>query len=138
MRIIPLPAAATHPLRRAVLRGGDPAAVVVFPLDDKPGALHLGVEDGGELVGVGSFLPTPEGVQIRGMAVAPERRGQGMAAALLAEARRRLEGPFWANARVEAVGFYVRQGMAVVGDEFTTPDTGLPHRRVVDPPASGH
>ena len=123
----------THPLRRALLRGGDPEATVAFPGDDDASALHLGWRDGDQLVAVASFLPREDGVQIRGMAVEPGRRGEGLGAALLAEARRSLAGPFWANARVEVVGFYEAQGMVAVGDEFVTPDTGLPHRRVEDP-----
>lgn len=39
-------------------------------------------------------------------------------------------GLLWLNARATAIGFYERLGLEVVGDEFRTERTGLPHRRM--------
>ncbi len=126
----------THALRRSVLRGDDPDAEVAFPGDDADGALHLGAFVDGELVGVASFLPhaDPDGTEpatrIRGMAVDGAHRGQGVGERLLEEGLARFTGRAWANARVEVVGWYERRGFEAVGEAFTTPDTGLPHRYV--------
>lgn len=62
----------TYTLRRAVLRGGRPEAVVAFPGDEAPGALHLGVWR----------APAPEGEPDRGRApggVVSDRRGRAVA-----------------------------------------------------------
>ena len=131
-----------HPLRRAVLRGGDPASDVRYPQDDQPGSFHLGVEVDGELIGIASFSPadTPyrTGVrawQLRGMAIAPEFQGQGLGGALLAEAADRIRADgahvLWCNARDTAIGFYDGLGFIVHGDGFVTADSGLPHHVMV-------
>jgi GNAT superfamily N-acetyltransferase len=131
-----------HPLRRAVLRGGDAASDVHYPQDDQPRSFHLGVDADGELVGIASFSPaeTPyrAGVpawQLRGMAIAPEFQGQGLGAALLAEAASRVRADgahvLWCNARDTAIGFYDRLGFIVHGDGFVTADSGLPHHVMV-------
>jgi GNAT superfamily N-acetyltransferase len=135
-RIEPVPAAATHALRRQVLRANDPAAAVVFPGDDDEHAVHLGARVEGELVGVASFLPQPDpdgttpAVRVRGMAVVEAHRGEGIGGLMLEEGLRRFTGRAWANARVEVVGWYEQRGFEAVGPTFTTPDTGLPHRYV--------
>jgi GNAT superfamily N-acetyltransferase len=131
-----------HPLRRAVLRGGDAASDVHYPQDDDPASFHLGVDDDGELVGIASFTPaeTPyrSGVrawQLRGMAIAPTHQGQGLGAALLADAVKRVRAEsahvLWCNARDTALGFYDGLGFIVHGDGFVTPDSGLPHHVMV-------
>jgi len=138
-----------HPLRRAVLRAGDPAAVVDWPEDSAAGAFHLGVRSDATLVAVASFAPvaTPmrpraQAWQLRGMAVEPARQRCGYGVALLDAALTRLRAKgadvLWANARDTAVGFYVRYGMRVVGDGFVQPDTGLPHHVVVLDLADNH
>lgn len=133
----------THPLRRLVLRDGDPRADVTFPEDERPGSSHLAVWDGGEIVGVGSFSPedTPlrpgrRGARLRGMAVHPEHQGRGVGRALLDDAldRLRIEGyeVLWANGRDRALGFYQRLGWAVEGDGFLAgPARDIPHHPVV-------
>jgi GNAT superfamily N-acetyltransferase len=132
-----------HPLRRAVLRGGDPASDLHYPQDDNPDSFHLGAfDDDGTLVGVASFTPaeTPyrAGVaawQLRGMAVAPESQGSGLGAAVIAAAVDRIRSTgapvLWCNARDTAVGFYDGLGFIVHGDGFVTPDSGLPHHVMV-------
>jgi GNAT superfamily N-acetyltransferase len=131
-------AAETHPLRRAVLRAGDPASDVRFPQDELPGAFHLGAFVDGELVGVASFAlaATPYrdaavGWQLRGMAVHSDQQGLGVGAAIIAAAAERVRASgarvLWCNARDTAIGFYEKLGFNVYGDGFVTGDTGLPH-----------
>ncbi len=135
---VELPATATHDLRRRVLREGRPAAAVEFDGDEDPGTLHLGLEDGDELVAVSTWLwrpcpvsPTAADRQLRGMAVEPARQGTGVGAELLAAgvSRAWADGAttVWANARDTALEFYRHRGFEVVGDGFVDQATGLPH-----------
>lgn len=128
-------AAATHDLRRRVLRDGDASAVIVWPGDDDPSTTHLGATDAsGRLVGVSTWIRRGTAAQLRGMATEPTVAGQGVGTALLtaglALCRRAGCDEVWANARRGALGFYTNAGFTVTGDEFVTPDTGLPHCRV--------
>ena len=142
MRVVDIDAEATHDLRRRVLRGGRPDADVAFAGDDDPGALHLGVmSDDANVLAVASFYPRPtpyrsgaRAVQVRGMAVEPERQGAGLGRLLIAAAADRLRNEgvevLWANGRDSALGFYRRLGWEVVGEGFVT-DPGVPHHVVV-------
>lgn len=129
-------AADTADLRRAVLRGGRPVALSG---DDQP-AFHLGAYDGQLLLGTGNVRldPAPwtdEGPawRLRGMATAPERRGEGVGAAVLAgllgHCRAQAGRLLWCNARTPAQRFYERAGLAVVGEPWDDPDIG-PHVRM--------
>jgi GNAT superfamily N-acetyltransferase len=126
------------PLRQAVLRPGLPAEASRYPEDEA--AVHVGAWDGEQLVGCATVFAdpwpgTPAAWRLRGMAVAPERQGSGVGAVVLAEAvaaAREAGAPMmWANARSTALGFYVRSGWQVAGEEFVTADTGLPHVPIV-------
>ena len=55
MRVEEIPAEATHDLRRRILRGSRPDAVVGFPEDDRPGAFHLAVRHDDTTLAVASF-----------------------------------------------------------------------------------
>lgn len=142
-----MPAAATHDLRRAVLRDGRPDAVVAFDGDDEATTVHLAVlDDTGSPVAIATLLDRPcprrPGVaparQLRGMAVATDRQGDGLGAALVAAAleRCRSEGVavLWAHARVSALGFYAAVGLPPEGDTYIHGDVHLPHRVVVHHP----
>jgi len=129
-------------LRHDVLRPGYPLEASVYAEDDDS-AVHVGAWDDGELVGCATVFPepyagppeVPGAWRLRGMAVAPDRQGSGLGrivlAAALAAAREAGASLVWANARSPAVGFYVKEGWQTVGPEFVTPDTGLPHRRIL-------
>lgn len=131
------------PLRHAVLRPGRPVTYSVYSEDD--GAVHVGAWDDGELVGCVTVFPdpwagpTPPAVsaawRLRGMAVDPSRQGSGIGGLVLSEAvaaAREAGAPMlWANARTAALRFYERHGWEPVGQEFLTPDTGLPHKSIV-------
>jgi GNAT superfamily N-acetyltransferase len=139
--VVYIAAAATHDLRRRVLREGRPDAVVEFPGDHAEGAFHLGaVDEAGEVVGVVSLFaePTPHrpdrrALRLRGMAVEASLQGTGVGGALLAAAvagaQERGYEVVWANARDTALDFYRRRGWQVVGPGFES--VGLPHHVVV-------
>lgn len=134
-----LTAEQTHPLRLAVLRFDTVSKQVVFPQDDQPGVVHLGVAIDGELVGTSTWVPSEHdgapAVQLRGMATARHLQGAGLGGLLLEEgcARQAAAGrrAVWANARDAALAFYERHGFVVEGDGFVDETTQLPHHRVV-------
>ena len=131
----------TRPLRHAVLRPGLPQTSSVYEQDLT--AVHIGAWDAAELVGCAAVFadpwpgppPVPDAWRLRGMAVDPRRQGLGIGGQVLAavvEAAREAGAPMlWANGRSTAMGFYLRHGWRAVGEEFITPDTGLPHYAIV-------
>ena len=133
----------THTLRRAVLRGGDASSNVSWAEDARPGAFHLGVrEPSGEVIAVASFSqqgiearPGQPAWRLRGMAVAHSQQGRGIGRLILDEAirmvRERGARVLWCNARDTAMNFYAGAGFVVVGEGFTTDETGLPHHLMV-------
>lgn len=143
MNVREISTADTHPLRRAVLRNGDPSRPASFPEDDLPGTFHLGiVDDAGALVATSSWMPKPcaefpeaRAVQLRGMATAATMQGTGVGGMLLeAGAQRCAAAGFelmWARARDSALGFYAKHDCRVVGDGFIDATTELPHHVVV-------
>ncbi|MFT4704839.1 MAG: GNAT superfamily N-acetyltransferase [Bradymonadia bacterium] len=127
--------AALLPLRQRVLRPGRAPETCHFDGDER--ATHIVLKRGSEVIGITTWLqnPHPNGHrgdwwQLRGMAVAPERHGEGVGRALLngAVAHLRSQGHFrlWCNSRCSAQGFYERCGWSVVSEEFTIPLVG-PH-----------
>ena len=140
--IVELQARDTHALRRTILRDGTASDVVEFDGDDLPSTVHLGVLADGRIVAVSTWLvadhpdhPTRDGVQLRGMATAPDHRGTGISAALLAAGIDRVAAAgfelVWAHARVAALSFYVRHGFSPIGDEYVDSTTGLLHRDIL-------
>ncbi|MDQ1374310.1 MAG: hypothetical protein QOJ09_1648 [Actinomycetota bacterium] len=130
MRVIEVEATRTHDLRRRVLLV--PPRPLELDGDNLPGTFHLGVvDDADELIGVATFVPTPRGVQLRGMAVDPASQGGGVGRLLLSAALDRLRSAgvtrVWCNARDSAVPFYERLGFTVTGPGFRHAESGLPH-----------
>lgn len=138
MRVAVVDAAVTTELRRAVLR---PQWAVGTPMhgDDLPEAVHVAALDGDEAVGACVLVAAPyphralpDPWQLRGMATAERRRGQGIGALVLAGAvdavRARGGRTIWCKARVAALRFYQRNGFTVDTDVYVEPQTGLPHR----------
>lgn len=147
-RVIEIEAAATHDLRRRVLRDGDPQAVVAWPRDEDATTTHYGAVDGaGRVVAIGTIYPQAlaenatkramtQGIaetaqfQFRGMASDAAVRGQGAGHAvlmrLIAHAKTAAPAMLWCNARVIAVPFYERAGMRIVSERFEIAGVG-PH-----------
>jgi len=129
-------AAATRPLRHALLRPNQPPEQLVYRGDDLPDTLHAGAFRNGELVGIASVarLPCPSADfpapwQLRGMATRPEVRGLGYGRALVMACLRHVAAhgglTLWCNGRTTAAGFYTALGFTALGEEFVT-ETG-PH-----------
>lgn len=141
--IVELSAEHTHALRRRVLRAGTPSDDVTFEDDDV--ALHLAAlrpEHPDTILGVSTWLqqgyaemPDVSAWRLRGMATAPEVRGQGAGGELvrtgLDRAARAGAQVVWARARLSAVSFYERLGFEAVGPVYQTADTGIDHRTIV-------
>lgn len=138
----PITAAQTRPLRSEVLRPGQPPEALFYAGDDAPGSFHAGAFDGGEIVGTASVYLEPMPIQppadldpqrafrLRGMATRPEYQGRGIGRAVLGlcveHARAAGAEVLWCNARVGALGFYLRLGFATIGEEFEIAGIG-PH-----------
>lgn len=130
VEVIEVPAAATFPLRQAVLRPHQSVAELAEEEQAYPGSGIYGVVDEvGDVVATGTVSPR-DGWQVRAMAVAPDRQGQGIGsavlAALLAHVRRRGGGRVWCNVRIPARGLYEQAGFVAVGDPFDVDHIG-PH-----------
>ncbi len=120
--------AALYDLRARVLRPDRPPEDSRFPGDDAPATVHLGAFVDGKCVGVASLF-AERGIRLRGMAVEPDRRGQGVGAALLRHIQQGAAErgqDLWCNARASAVGFYEKLGWKTEGDVFDLPLIG-PH-----------
>lgn len=109
--------------------------------DDDPAAVHLAaLDDDGTLVGACLLLQRPyrnrpdqpDTWQLRGMATADGRRGQGIGTAVLAtaldELRDRAATVVWCEARVSAVDFYAAHRFVIDSDVYLHSETGIPHR----------
>lgn len=141
--VVAVAADAVRPYRLAWLRRGTASEDVTFPGDDDPATVHLVATASDRTpVGVASWMeaaspdqPGDPALQLRGMAVDPARRRQGVGRALidagLARAAERDLVWVWANARDTALAFYAAEGFEVVGDGFVTTDTQLPHHRIL-------
>jgi GNAT superfamily N-acetyltransferase len=92
----------------------------------------VGAFDGERLVGVGLIGPEgePGTWRVRGMATAPDARGQGAGSAvlnaLLDHARGNGALRVWASVRIGARTLYERAGFRGASEEFEVPDIG-PH-----------
>jgi GNAT superfamily N-acetyltransferase len=124
-----------------VLRPHQRRDEVRFPDDEGPATVHFCAhDDDGQVVGVVSLMkqsppwrPAGDAVdawRLRGMATAAEWRGMGVGRALLDAVFDHVAagggGLLWCNARMAAVGFYERAGMATTGDIWEEPVIG-PH-----------
>ncbi|MGD9502984.1 MAG: GNAT family N-acetyltransferase, partial [Methyloceanibacter sp.] len=124
----------TLPLREATLRAPLGLSLTPVELADDACRHHFCVVSRGAVVGSVSMKPLDRNtVQLRQMAVAAERRLEGIGTRLLAC------GEGWAeaqgyrtivlNARLGADGFYARLGYRAEGEPFA--ENTLPHIRMV-------
>jgi len=140
-----LSASDTRPLRQQLLRQGVPLDQLVYDGDDDADALHLGALDGEALVGIASVVRqspavsngtpahhpnphSPHAWRIRGMAVLPDYRAQGVGKLLLLRCidyAFEMQGRFiWCDARIRARGFYEKYGLRVMGEVYDVPNVG--------------
>lgn len=114
MRIEPVAAAEVFAVRRAVLWPGKPPEFSQIAEDHA--GWHFGAFEGGRLVCVASLFFAGNEVRLRKFATLPEFQRQGIGSAMLQrcldEARMAGCHHFWCDARVDAVPFYRRFGLA--------------------------
>jgi len=124
-------------LRQAVIIAGTDRDSPYFPGDRDETTRHFGAFDADRLVGCLTFMLNEwdgrPAWQLRGMATDPECQGKGIGRELLRHAEDTLRrdsdvSQLWCNARLAAVGFYVKQGWRVVSDEFTIKGVGPHHK----------
>jgi predicted GNAT family N-acyltransferase len=126
-------ASATYTVRNDVLRPGRPVTECHFSGDDSKGTFHLGLYKDEKLIGVASFMKNSNPFfypiaqfQLRGMAILPKYKGQGLGSLLLKEGESKIKkgdhDPFlWFNARVNAIDFYKKHGYENFGQKFEVP-----------------
>jgi predicted GNAT family N-acyltransferase len=140
--VVELTAADTHPLRASVLRSGTLSSEVRFDDDDRPDTVHLGITIDGAVVAISTWIPRAHpdhpnlvGVQLRGMATDPARRGAGLGRQLLEAGIERSAAAgaelVWARARDSALEFYLAHGFEAFGHGYTDLSTGLAHHDVI-------
>lgn len=145
--IRPVPAAASYPLRHAVLRPHQSLEEMLWEGDDdSQTATFAALErESGAVVGVATVYPSPapfeqgEAAQptdpgegrtwrLRGMATREDLRGQGIGSrvldALLTHVKDLGGEIVWCNARVRAIPFYKRAGFETWGEEWELPSIG--------------
>lgn len=136
----------TWGLRRKILRPMQDIGEMAWVGDTDETTIHVGGFADGVLAGIATLLkvaypdagsrpglqaaPGGGAYQLRGMATDESARGTGLGKGLLQwcfqQARAGGATVLWCNARVSAVGFYEKNGMRVVSDEFDIPTVG-PH-----------
>ena len=135
-----IPPELTTDIRHLVLRAGLPRETCFWDTDRQPGVFHLGGWLSGRQTGVATFQPEPDpagpaepAYRLRGMAVLPGARGQGVGALMLLTGMDRVRrmgfGQLWCDARVGAVTFYEKYGWEKRGELFEIPTAG-PHYRM--------
>jgi ElaA protein len=94
--------------------------------DLDPGTVHVWIEDAGAPVAYLRVLTDDGSARIGRVVVAPDRRGRGLAGALMREALRLLgDRPCVLDAQSYLVGWYTAYGFEQAGAEFL--DDGIPH-----------
>lgn len=119
-------------LRYEILRKplGLTYASTLFSGDDSANTIHLLALAQDELVGVASLLVDGfDSIQLRGMAVALPLQRSGVGKRIVEAAKHiavEQNRSMWCKSRLEAIGFYERQGWCRSGDFFDIPEIG-PH-----------
>lgn len=145
MRVETVPVDVIFDLRWSVLRDGLPRDTAVYPEDARPETFHLAAyDDAGRVAGCVTLFPEPlppehpadaagpvDAWRIRGMASAPDVRGQGYGAAVLrvgmTEAASRGATVIWCYGRTAAQDFYEHLGFKPSGDLLHPGPTFAPH-----------
>lgn len=128
-------ALATYDVRHPVLRKDRPVADCAFDGDNLATTFHLGIYYKNGLVGVATFLASPNNsfsennqYQLRGMAILDEFQKKGYGEQLLKKGEAILHtknvSRLWFNAREIAVSFYQRLDYHTSGSVFDIPNIG--------------
>ncbi len=134
----PISAVETVSIRHSVLRAGQPVETCSWDRDSDADTFHLGGYLDGRHVGVCTFQREPFPgedapiYRLRGMAVLPEARGEGVGALMLAAGEDRVRNmgvpEVWCDARIGAVPFYQKCGWEIVSGLFEIEGVGPHHR----------
>lgn len=128
----------TYPVRQEVLRKGKPLSTCFFDGDEAQETFHLGIFRKNQIVAViscmrnkNTFFSEEHQYQLRGMAVLPQFRHQGLGKDLLIKTEKELRKLqenilLWFNARTGASEFYKKYGYHTKGPVFDIPNVG-PH-----------
>lgn len=128
-----------YPLRQAILRPDGTLQDCMFDGDESATTHHYGYFDGEELVAIASLYERDSdgyqgrGCQLRSMAVAENKQGQGFGHKLLAGICQKLATDtdyLWANARASAITFYQQADFEINPVVFDIADVG-PHQHIV-------
>jgi ribosomal protein S18 acetylase RimI-like enzyme len=125
----------THALRHLVLRPHQALADCDYPGDRDPHSFHVGVFEQDQLISIGTFhkvpepkLPGTDQYRLRGMATHPDHRSKGVGTQLMQFAIEQLitqkADVLWCHARINAIAFYKRLGLAIEGPQFNVPGIG--------------
>ncbi len=105
-----------------------------IPGDFDESTVHLGLFEDDQLACIATFMPASSDLfkekqyRLRGMATdeAHQKKGYGKAVLLKAEELLKERGIdlIWCNARVVALGFYMKLGYEIIGEEFDIPQIG--------------
>jgi GNAT superfamily N-acetyltransferase len=128
-------------IRHHILRPHQAPEETISPGDLHPDAIHLGAYSGESLIGALSAGPEPfphkdvaDCWRLRGLAVYPHHRGQGLGAELVTRIisllRTRNCFLVWGLARLTVLGIYSRAGFRTYGEIFDVDRVG-PHQTIV-------
>ncbi|MBS1520913.1 MAG: GNAT family N-acetyltransferase [Bacteroidetes bacterium] len=111
----------TWRLRQAVLYPD--SKLYEMELDEDQDGIHFGAFTDNQLVGIISLFQTDKSFQFRKLAILPEYQKMGIGNALLQRVEEFAESEggtvIWCNARVSAIGFYIKAGYAHTGKLFS-------------------
>ena len=111
----------TWRLRHEVLYPDIPIYKMWLEEDDH--GYHFGAFTENQLVGIVSLFPKGLDFQFRKFAISASVQGQGFGRALLAYviqfAKAEGAGRLWCNARLSAIGFYLKSGFSQTGQTFS-------------------
>ncbi len=128
-------------LRQEVIIAGTDRDSPYFDGDNAEDTLHVAVFESGHCIACATLLKSEwqrkPAWQLRGMAVAPHRQGQGLGRALLEFIQDQMPRQsqtvgLWCNARVRAAAFYEKHGFTRVSKRFIVKGIG-PHFRMFLP-----
>jgi ribosomal protein S18 acetylase RimI-like enzyme len=92
-------------------------------LDEDQEGIHFGAFTDNKLVGIISLFQTDKSFQFRKLAVSSEYQKMGVGNALLQRVEEFTESEggtlIWCNARVSAIGFYIKAGYTHTGKLFS-------------------
>lgn len=125
----------TYSVRHQVLRAGKPLESCVFKNDDSETTFHFGLFKDSELIGVVSYFKNWNALfseenqyQLRGMAILETYQGQKLGDLLLKQTEDVMKSKsvarIWCNARINAAGFYKKNGYEVIGAAFEIYEVG--------------